>query len=91
MSSDDRVQVAASFILQSPPGEINDVLNGAYHLHVPPCYTNWHSITNFYADVRVIVDDDAGLEEGILPSLREYNLTQFTTVDVPGGHHQVSN
>jgi len=48
-------------------------------------------ITNFYADVRVIVDDDAGLEEGILPSLREYNLTQFTTVDVPGGHHQVSN
>ncbi|KAG1906474.1 F-actin-capping protein subunit alpha [Suillus fuscotomentosus] len=66
MSSEDRVQVAASFILQSPPGEINDVLN----------------------DVRVIVDDDAGLEEGILPALREYNIAQFTTVEVPGEHHQ---
>jgi capping protein alpha len=42
-----------------------------------------------HADVRVIVDDDAGLEEGVLPALREYNLTQFTTVDVPGEHHQV--
>lgn len=26
---DDRVQLASSFVLQSPPGEINDVLNGA--------------------------------------------------------------
>lgn len=66
MSSEDRVQVAASFILQSPPGEINDVLN----------------------DVRVIVDDDAGLEEGILPALREYNISQFMTVEVPGEQHQ---
>ncbi|OJA16840.1 hypothetical protein AZE42_03629 [Rhizopogon vesiculosus] len=66
MSSDDRIQVATSFILQSPPGEINDVLN----------------------DVRVIVDDDERLEEGVLPALREYNLVQFTTVDVPGEHHQ---
>ncbi|OAX36657.1 F-actin capping protein, alpha subunit [Rhizopogon vinicolor AM-OR11-026] len=66
MSSKDRIQVATSFILQSPPGEINDVLN----------------------DVRVIVDDDERLEEGVLPALREYNLAQFTTVDVPGEHHQ---
>lgn len=45
---------------------------------------------HFRADVRVIVDDDAGLEEGILPALREYNIAQFTTVEVPGEQHQVS-
>ncbi|KAG1780905.1 hypothetical protein EV702DRAFT_949332, partial [Suillus placidus] len=50
---------AASFVLQSSPGEINDVL----------------------IDVHVIVDDDAGLEEGILPALWEYYIAQFTTVE----------
>lgn len=60
---DERV---ASFVLQSPPGEINDVLN----------------------DVRAIVNDDESLEQGILPALRDYNLAQFITVDVPGTSHQ---
>ncbi|KAF9220986.1 F-actin capping protein, alpha subunit [Gyrodon lividus] len=64
--SDERIEVAATFVLQSPPGEINDVLN----------------------DVRVIVDDDDTLEEGILPALRDYNLAQFIVVDVPGADHQ---
>lgn len=27
--SDDRIEVASAFVLQSPPGEINDVLNGS--------------------------------------------------------------
>lgn len=63
---DERVQVASSFVLQSPPGEINDVLN----------------------DVRVVVNDDESLEQGILPALRDYNLAQFITVDVPGTSHQ---
>ncbi|KAH7885371.1 F-actin-capping protein subunit alpha [Phlebopus sp. FC_14] len=63
---DERIEAAASFVLQSPPGEINDVLN----------------------DVRVIVNDDDTLEEGILPALRDYNLAQFIAVDVPGADHQ---
>ncbi|KAG6336760.1 hypothetical protein ID866_2329 [Astraeus odoratus] len=63
---DDRIHAASSFVLQSPPGQINDVLN----------------------DVRVIVDDDESLEQGILPTLREYNLAQFITVEVPGTSHQ---
>jgi capping protein alpha len=91
MSSDDRVQVATSFILQSPPGEINDVLNGAHHLSCFLFHAMLIDTLPLCADVRVIVDDDAGLEEGVLPALREYNLAQFTTVDVPGGHHQVSS
>lgn len=40
--------------------------------------------------MRNIIADDDALQEGILPSLREYNIAQFTTVDVPGTEHQVS-
>ncbi|KAH0831910.1 F-actin-capping protein subunit alpha [Lanmaoa asiatica] len=64
--SDERIQVASAFVLQSPPGEINDVLN----------------------DVRVIVNDDDILEDGLLPALRDYNLAQFILVDVPNADHQ---
>ncbi|KAI6147400.1 F-actin-capping protein subunit alpha [Pisolithus tinctorius] len=63
---DERIAGVSSFVLQSPPGEINDVLN----------------------DVRVIVNDDESLEQGILPALRDYNLAQFITVDVPGTSYQ---
>ena len=28
MNSEERIQAASSFLLQAPPGEINDVLNG---------------------------------------------------------------
>lgn len=66
MEPHERIEIASRFLLQSPPGEINDVLN----------------------DVRNIISDDELLQEGILPALREYNLEQFTTVDVPGTGHQ---
>ncbi|EGN98413.1 hypothetical protein SERLA73DRAFT_183411 [Serpula lacrymans var. lacrymans S7.3] len=62
----DRIQTASSFLLQSPPGEINDVLN----------------------DVRNIISDDDSLHEGVLPALKEYNIAQFITVEVPGTQHQ---
>ena len=32
MSATERIQAASSFLLQSPPGEINDVLNGLLNL-----------------------------------------------------------
>ncbi|KDQ20809.1 hypothetical protein BOTBODRAFT_26823 [Botryobasidium botryosum FD-172 SS1] len=67
MTPEERIAAASKFLLQSPPGEINDVLN----------------------DIRAIISDDASLESGILPALREYNLAQFITVDVPGQSHQV--
>ncbi|EIW80933.1 F-actin capping protein alpha subunit [Coniophora puteana RWD-64-598 SS2] len=66
MDPAERIQAASSFLLQAPPGEINDVLN----------------------DVRAVISDDDSLQDGVLPALREYNLTQFTTVDVPGVEHQ---
>ncbi|KAJ7288453.1 F-actin-capping protein subunit alpha [Mycena rebaudengoi] len=66
MNSDERIEAACSFLLQSPPGEINDVLN----------------------DVRNIISDDDSLHKGVLPALKEYNLAQFMTVDVPGTDHQ---
>ncbi|KAI0323426.1 F-actin capping protein alpha subunit [Cubamyces sp. BRFM 1775] len=66
MDAEERIQAASKFLLQSPPGEINDVLN----------------------DVRNIISDDESLQAGVLPALREYNLVQFTTADVPGHQHQ---
>jgi len=66
-TDDEPMSIASSFLLQSPPGEINDVLS----------------------DIRNIIADDAGLETGILAALEDYNLAQFTTVDVPGAQHKV--
>ncbi|KAI0916785.1 hypothetical protein AcW1_007855 [Taiwanofungus camphoratus] len=66
MDATERIQAASRFLLQSPPGEINDILN----------------------DVRNIISDDDSLQEGVLPALREYNLAQFMTADVPGHQHQ---
>jgi len=66
MDAADRVQAVANFVLQSPPGEINDVLN----------------------DIRNIISHDELLQDGIRPALKEYNLAQFITVDVPGNNHQ---
>ena len=45
---------------------------------------------SLFADVRNIIADDDSLQQGIAPALREYNLAQFITVDVPGSNHQVS-
>lgn len=44
---------------------------------------------NLALDVRNIIADDAELEKGIAAALEEYNLSQFTTVEVPGQQHQV--
>ncbi|KAF7982957.1 hypothetical protein HWV62_25274 [Athelia sp. TMB] len=66
MDASERIHAASKFLLQAPPGEINDVLN----------------------DVRNIISDDESLQDGVLPALREYNLAQFTTVEVPGTSHQ---
>ncbi|EKM51952.1 uncharacterized protein PHACADRAFT_262378 [Phanerochaete carnosa HHB-10118-sp] len=66
MDAENRIHAASKFLLQSPPGEINDVLN----------------------DVRNIISDDESLQTGILPALREYNLAQFITAEVPGHQHQ---
>ena len=88
MSTEERVQAVSQFLLQSPPGEINDVLNGRFNPfarhqdHVadtPPICT----------DVRMLVGDDESLEAGVLPALQQYNLEQFTVAEVPGAGHTV--
>ncbi|KAI0771151.1 F-actin capping protein alpha subunit [Trametes elegans] len=45
-------------------------------------------INDVLNDVRNIISDDDSLQAGVLPALREYNLAQFTTADVPGHQHQ---
>jgi len=38
--------------------------------------------------VRNIIADDDSLQQGVRPALREYNIAQFITADVPGHSHQ---
>lgn len=107
-SNDDPMAIASSFLLQSPPGEINDVLSGQSGFQASPpmrrsrpqaspnrplisihIFISFYYRTNLALDVRNIIADDAELEKGIAAALEEYNLTQFTTVEVPGQQHQV--
>jgi hypothetical protein len=88
--SDERIQVASAFVLQSPPGEINDVLNGSRSRTPLIRYVYLRDTPgSSRVDVRVIVNDDDVLEDGLLPALRDYNLAQFILVDVPDANHQV--
>jgi capping protein alpha len=89
MDGDERIQTAAQFLLQAPPGEINDVLNGARLLRPRPRPRWPRSHISVCVDVRNIIADDEALQVGLLPALREYNLAQFIVADVPGASHQV--
>jgi capping protein alpha len=86
--TEERIRTASQFILQAPPGEINDVLNGERRCLRYACsFTLW--MTSSFPDVRNIIADDESLQSGILPALREYNLAQFITADIPGSELQV--
>ncbi|KAI8391066.1 F-actin-capping protein subunit alpha [Radiomyces spectabilis] len=61
VSIEEKVKIASSFVLASPPGEVNDVFN----------------------DVRLLVDNDSALEDGILQALEQYHIDQFATVTLP--------
>ena len=88
ISQDAKMTMASKFVLQSPPGEINDVLNGEYlTLTTPAKYLifKW----DYWLDIRTIIADDQSLEVGLSAAIVEYNITQFTVVDVPGQSHKV--
>lgn len=85
----ERIETVSKFLLQSPPGEINDVLNGTVHslFHI-----SWPDVpAPAYVDVRVLIGDDESLETGILPALTQYNLEQLTVAEVPGAGHSVGH
>lgn len=85
MDPDERIAVAAELLVQSPPGEINDVLNGLSDL--PALFVQ---LTRRMAtDIRTIIDDDVRLQRGIAGALEQYNLDQFVTVGAPDEDHQV--
>ncbi|KAG8836877.1 F-actin-capping protein subunit alpha [Serendipita sp. 407] len=46
-------------------------------------------INDCLTDIRVIIDDDNRLQQGIDQALREYNVSQFITVQAPDEDHQV--
>jgi hypothetical protein len=52
--------------------------------------------SNFYIrlyllDVRTLVNNDEGLQDGILQALEQYNTEQHITVTLPGSEHEVNN
>ncbi len=85
MDPDERIAVAAELLVQSPPGEINDVLNGLSDL--PALFGKLTS--RAATDIRTIIDDDVRLQKGIAGALEQYNLDQFVTVGAPDEDHQV--
>ncbi|KAF7791418.1 hypothetical protein EIP86_002434 [Pleurotus ostreatoroseus] len=96
MNAEERIQAASKFLIQSPPGEINDVLNGtricpsSILRDTDDFSSDLLAIQRIvvFADVRNIISDDETLQAGILPALKEYNLAQFITAEVPGHQHQ---
>ncbi|KAI8823584.1 F-actin-capping protein subunit alpha [Fimicolochytrium jonesii] len=46
-------------------------------------------INDVFNDVRVLLEDEALLENGVTSCFQEYNLEQFATVVPPGQQHQV--
>ena len=91
MSEEDqkRIETVSKFLLQSPPGEINDVLNGTVDFVFEPRSLSMSDRTCVRIDVRVLIGDDESLETGVLPALRQYNLEQLTVAEVPGAGHNV--
>lgn len=67
LSIDEKLKIASEFLLESPPGEFNDVLN----------------------DVRLLVNNDQALQEGVLPAVEKYNREQYMTVKSPGHEHEI--
>ena len=94
MEAEERIQAVSQFLLQSPPGEINDVLNGTVNL-LSKIQIALSTLTQStrppppFSDVRVLIGDDESLEMGVLPALQQYNLEQFTVAEVPGAGHNV--
>jgi hypothetical protein len=90
LSTEERVAVVSKYILQAPPGEINDVVSGELNLDPSSSSSRIaHSSRSAATDVRHLLDDDT-LFQSLLPAaLKEYNHSQYTAVDVPGHDYQV--
>ncbi|KAJ3203172.1 hypothetical protein HDU67_010356 [Dinochytrium kinnereticum] len=78
LSDDEKLSIIREFILDSPPGEINDVFNDA------------HLLASARVDVRALLDNDSLLQAGVADTFAEYNTEHLLSVALPGSSHQVN-
>jgi hypothetical protein len=64
---ENKIQLSAKFLADAPPGEFHEVsqLNPIKQ-----------KVLN---DLRVLINNDSQLQNGIKSAVRQYNLTQFLT------------
>ena len=82
------------FLLDSPPGEVNDVFNGMYtNVFEPSLIGNDDGLKYFnHINQFLIVGlwtNPVVFQEGVLTALEQYNTEQFVTVTPPGQEHNV--
>lgn len=90
ISIEDKVKIASGFLLSSPPGEVNDVFNGNWNCALP-ALLGLEAYICYFLDVRTLVNNDEGLQDGILQALEQYNTEQHITATLPGSEHEVKN
>ena len=87
MEDNEKIGIVSQFLLQSPPGEINDVLDGEPFGSLNA--TDSQLIrTPYFLDVRVLINNDEALMDGIRPVIELYNVEQFISVNAPDVDHQ---
>ena len=83
-SEQDKLKIISSFLMKSPPGEFNQVLNG---IDFGFC-VGFSSFNASYLDIRALVKNDMLLQKQTNSILAEYNMDQFAMVDLPGQNYQ---
>lgn len=86
----ERIARVSELVLQAPPGEINEVVNGASSCIslMRRCPLNRHQ-SPVNADAKLILNDQAVLDQVLRKALPSYHREHNTVVDLPGHSHKV--
>ncbi|CAG8437746.1 15272_t:CDS:2 [Acaulospora morrowiae] len=76
LNVEEKLKIVSGFLLESPPGEINDVYNGMLTFSSSSAY-------------GILMGDDEEFDRGIKQALRQYNTEQYVTATLPGQETKV--